>query len=194
MEKQTTPQVNPVRDNPVKRDADAPARGRIDPARGGAGRTSNGVNRFICGVATFFGLGYFPLFPGTVAALAGVGLYLLVYRWPFAYALLTVCVLIIGFLSSGRAAEAFGEKDPEKIVIDEVAGMLIALFMLPSGLPSLVIGFLIFRTIDGWKPHLLRVVEEKEGSLGIMGDDILAGIFTNILLQCAIRIWSVWIR
>ncbi len=158
------------------------------------------MRRLVAIVASFLYLGYFPLFPGTIGATAGVGLYLLVYRSitaPLKFAifhlLLIFFILILGFLTSGKAEEVFQERDAGKIVIDEVGGMLIALFMVPFSPLHIVIGFFIFRIIDAWKPYPIRSIEKKKGSLGIMGDDILAGVCTNLLLQFVIRgVGKIW--
>ena len=152
-----------------------------------------GMKRLASIIASFLYLGYFPLFPGTIGAVAGVGLYLLVYRSIIAYIILTFFILILGFLTSGKAEEVFQIRDAGKIVIDEVGGMLIALFMVPFSPLHTLIGFLIFRAIDAWKPYPIGIIERKKGSLGVMGDDILAGIYTNLLLQFVIRgVGKVW--
>ncbi|MCM8781892.1 MAG: phosphatidylglycerophosphatase A, partial [Candidatus Omnitrophica bacterium] len=73
--------------------------------------------------------------------------------------------------------------------IDDAVGLLIALFLIPFSYPNLLIGFLLFRTIDIIKPFPIRKVEGLSGSLGIMGDDIIAGIYANLIFRLALKIF-----
>ena len=136
-------------------------------------------------------MGYLPLIPGTFGSMAGVLVFYLVRCCPGLYLAVLVCVTLIGFLVCGKAEKTFGKKDPRYVVIDEVCGMLIALFLLPAYDTRVVImGFFIFRLMDTVKPFPIDRIESAKGSYGIMGDDIVAGLYTNLILQAALRMAS----
>jgi phosphatidylglycerophosphatase A len=97
-------------------------------------------------------------------------------------------VLVVGFYASGKTEEALGEHDPSCVVIDEVAGIMIAFFLLPLNLPVLITAFFLFRAFDMFKIYPANRFESLKGGLGIMADDIVAGLYANILMQIAIRV------
>jgi phosphatidylglycerophosphatase A len=144
-------------------------------------------------IASFFYLGYVPYIPGTVASCAGLGLYLLLRNSFYLYTLLLISVCILGFLVAGRAERIFQEKDSKKIVIDEVAGLLLAFWTLRLDLVLIISGFFIFRILDAVKAYPANKVEDLSGSCGIMGDDLIAGIYTNVVLQIVTRVFLRWI-
>ncbi len=136
-------------------------------------------------IATFFGVGFIPLAPGTVASAAAVCL----YKWSLhrfalpVFLALIAAVLMVGIWASGRAAAAFGRKDPRTIVIDEVAGQMTALVLCPADWVPLLIGFGLFRVFDIFKPFPIRRFERLPGGWGIMADDLAAGILSFLLLR-----------
>ena len=138
-------------------------------------------------ISSCFFLGYFPFMSGTIASLAGVGLYLLIKDNNIAYLITMLVVIILGFLTCGKAEDIFGKKDSGKIVIDELAGILIALYFLPFRLSYLIAAFVIFRVLDILKPYPLRKIENLKGSCGVMLDDIAAAVCTNVIMQIIIR-------
>jgi phosphatidylglycerophosphatase A len=89
----------------------------------------------------------------------------------------------LGFIASGRVEKIMGEKDPGEIIIDEFSGMLISLYRIPPSMGYVVTGFLLFRFFDIVKPKPIRNLEKLKGGIGIMSDDIIAGVYTNIILQ-----------
>lgn len=137
-------------------------------------------------IASLFFLGYLPFIPGTIASLAGLGLCLLIGGNQNLYLIVTAAVVCSGFLVAGRAERIFAAKDASQIVIDELGGLLIALWLLPHEPVYLITGFVIYRLLDWLKPYPLRRLENLPGSLGIMLDDIGAGIYTNIILQITV--------
>jgi phosphatidylglycerophosphatase A len=137
-------------------------------------------------IASLFFLGYLPFIPGTIASLAGLGLCLLIKGNQNLYLIVTAAVVCLGFLVAGRAERIFAARDARQIVIDELAGVLIALWLLPQELIYLITGFVIYRLLDWLKPYPLKRLEKLPGSLGIMLDDIGAGIYTNIILQITV--------
>ncbi len=134
-----------------------------------------------------FGTGWLPLAPGTWgAALATLLLLPLPYLPPpYATLILTVAILVftwIGIIGSAHVADEWGE-DPSQTVIDEMVGLWVTLLGLPLGWPWLLGGFLLFRFFDIVKPLGIRQAEKLEGGWGIMLDDVLAGVYGNLVLQ-----------
>lgn len=132
---------------------------------------------------TGLGAGYSPWAPGTMGTLVGVVLYLLFWRlfpWPI-YLLLTLALLYLGVRESHHGVELFGEEDSPHIVIDEIVGYLVTMIGITRGFWPVVLGFLLFRIWDIWKPF--RVLEEMPGGWGVMADDLFAGILANIMLR-----------
>ena len=137
--------------------------------------------------ATVFYVGYIPFAPGTFGTLAGM-LFIWLFKPSFMWQLAAIIVvLIIGIKTSGIAEKAFGEKDCRHIVIDEVAGYLCSIILLPLTPAYMVAAFLLFRFFDILKPPPIRRIEKIGGGAGIMLDDVAAGIFTNLVLQ-AVRV------
>jgi len=127
-----------------------------------------------------------PLAPGTAGTLVGVLLYLGIRNFsPPLYISLTILLCIVGTWAAGKAEIILGKKDSPLIVIDEIAGYLIALFLVRSGWGYLAVGFFLFRVFDIMKPWPLHGLQKVHGGLGVMLDDIGAGVYTNITLQIA---------
>jgi phosphatidylglycerophosphatase A len=139
-------------------------------------------------VATFFYLGYAPYVPGSVASLAACCLLYGVRSHLLPYLLLTCTLLILGFLTAGKAERLFGKKDASCIVIDEAAGMFLCVVGFAYDLKMLVFAFCLFRLCDTIKPPPARALEKVPGSRGIMGDDIVAALYTNLILQVVVRL------
>ena len=142
-------------------------------------------------ISTFFGIGYLPIMPGTYASAVGVLIYLALKDSFYIYLAVTLIVTIAGFVSARRAEELFKKPDPSQVVIDEVSGMLIAYILVPFSVSSVIIGFFLFRALDIIKVYPLNAVEKIGGARGIMLDDILAGVMTNIALQIIIYIRGI---
>jgi phosphatidylglycerophosphatase A len=104
------------------------------------------------------------------------------------YIAVTVLVTMVGFLVSGRVEANLKKKDPSCIVIDEVAGGLIAFFLLPINFPVLITAYFLFRAFDMFKIYPVDRFESLPGSTGIMMDDLFAGLYTNIVMHLALRL------
>jgi phosphatidylglycerophosphatase A len=144
-------------------------------------------------IATVIYVGYFPVMPGTVASLCGLALFILLKNNPIGLLSLAGLVLLLGFYSAGKAERLFNKKDAREIVIDEVAGMLLCFIYLPQAkltLPVALSVFLVFRIFDWTKPFYIDKLQGLSGSLGIMLDDILAALYTNIIFQVFLRLAS----
>ena len=140
-------------------------------------------------LATGFGSGYAPGAPGTAGTVVGVLLYLLLayLPWPVYLLFLLVFTATAVYLA-GEAEVIFGQKDHPCIVIDEVVGFLWTMFCVPSTIPGVILGFILFRFFDIVKPFPVRLLQDKlPGGYGVVGDDVLAGIYSNLALQVLIK-------
>ncbi|HLF17346.1 MAG TPA: phosphatidylglycerophosphatase A [Candidatus Omnitrophota bacterium] len=140
-------------------------------------------------IATFFYVGSVPYAPGTVASAVGVLIYLILQPVFPLYLLVLVGLVLLGLIISEPAEGVLKRRDPPEVVIDEVAGMLLACFLLPPQ-PSVLIGaFVLFRLFDITKIYPIKRLENLKGSLGIMADDLMAGIYTNIIMHIAVGLF-----
>jgi phosphatidylglycerophosphatase A len=142
-------------------------------------------------LASGLGIGYIRKGGGTVASIACcLGLYLILPQGgtlPVPLTLLmTGGLLVLGTIVSTRVERHWG-KDNYRVVIDEIAGMWISMIFLPITVSSLLIGLVLFRVFDIYKPFFIRKMENLPGGSGVMMDDVLAGIYTNLLLQVIIN-------
>jgi len=144
-------------------------------------------------IATGFYSGCSPIAPGTAGSLVGILIYLLIISLQLSsisYLLLIISILLIGIWVSEKAEYIFERKDSQKIVIDEIAGILISLFMLPHGFWIVLSGFIIFRIIDISKPFYM--LERLPKGFGVMMDDVAAGIATNLILQIFLFLYPIY--
>ena len=148
------------------------------------------VNFMLKVVGTFFFVGYLPFIPGTFGSLAGVGLFIILKGQVVNCFIALLLLLSAGFLVSGRVEKLLNRKDPSCIVIDELCGMLIAFSFMPLDIRIILLGFLFFRILDTLKPYPASALQNIRGSFGVMSDDIVAGLYTNIILQFILRFSS----
>lgn len=134
-------------------------------------------------IATTAGVGYVPLAPGTFGSLAGLLLWMVIPASPFAQAGAILAVFAAGCWSAGVAERHFGRTDPGYVVIDEVMGMLITLFMNPVGWKGAAVAFLLFRIFDVIKPYPANRLEALHGGVGVMADDGMAAVYANLVLR-----------
>jgi phosphatidylglycerophosphatase A len=140
-------------------------------------------------IASFFYLGFTPFISGTIASCAGVFLYFLWKDNFLIYTVVMLVVTVLGFLVAAPAERIFQKKDSEKIVIDEVAGLLWAFWGLQLDFTLAFTGFFIFRALDAFKVYPANRLEKMKGSVGVMADDLVAGVYTNIVLQIITRVF-----
>ena len=133
-------------------------------------------------IATGFGVGYFPLIPGSAGSLFALLLFVFIPLNAYIWLIISIFMFFIGIWTSGVVEKDKGN-DPGIVVIDEYVGQWISLLFLPRILWIFVAGFIIFRILDIIKPFPAADLEEIEGGSGIMLDDIIAGIYTNIALH-----------
>ncbi len=133
-------------------------------------------------LSTLFGIGYLPILGGTFASLVAVFVSLL-FKSSLSFFFFTLIVVFISFPLSSWGERIFEEKDAKEIVIDDFSGMLISLLFLPKKGPFIFLAFLLFRLFDFLKLYPANNLERLEGGYGIVGDDLCAGIYTNIILH-----------
>jgi phosphatidylglycerophosphatase A len=138
-------------------------------------------------------IGMIPGAPGTYASLATTLAYYMVYRiyfriLPELHVSVLCLITAAGTYAAAHVSRRLGREDPQIVVIDEVAGQLTALLFLPINFINLAAGTLFFRLFDIWKPYPIRKAESLRNGVGIMADDLLAGVCANILLQIANRL------
>lgn len=152
---------------------------------GGEGDGGSGGRRvFLKHLATVGFVGYAPVAPGTFGTLFAALLVALVSPSSPVLIALTAVVIVLGVVSAGEAERAFGVKDPGRVVIDEVAGYMVSVLFLPLTAGYLVAAFFLFRFFDIIKPPPIRKLERGlKGGLGVVADDLMAGLYTNIVLQ-----------
>jgi phosphatidylglycerophosphatase A len=138
--------------------------------------------------STFFYIGYFPVASGSFATIAGVMLSAGLAHSIAAYVIVWSIITGLGFWLSGRMERIEQDKDPGCVVIDEVSGMMLSMFLLPPTWPVMITSYFLFRAFDMFKIYPGNVFEAKRGSFGIMMDDIMAGIYTNLIMQIALRL------
>ncbi len=132
-----------------------------------------------------FGSGLAPKAPGTFGTVMAIPLYLLLAQSSlWIYGLITIVAFVVGVYLCGKTADDLGVHDHPGIVWDEFVGFWITMFAAPAGWLWLLLGFLLFRLFDIWKPWPIKLLDEKvESGFGIMIDDVLAGIYALVLLQ-----------
>jgi phosphatidylglycerophosphatase A len=143
------------------------------------------MKRFHLLLATCFGAGYFPFASGTLASALALLPYWGLRGNRLLYLLVTLGICALGVWTSGRAEIILNEKDSHKIVIDEIAGYLIAAALLPLHWFYPLAAFVLFRVFDVWKPFPAYEAQALPGGWGVMADDVIAAVYANVLLQAA---------
>ena len=161
-----------------------------------ARRPARSLSDYVCLAIATCGVGYFPIAPGTFGSLVGVIIYFLLIKLLPSFSptsglslllatelLLITVIALAGIWAASRTEKLAGRKDPGKVVIDEVAGQLIALLpvqQLHLDWITIISAFLLFRLFDIIKPYPARRLESLESGLGIMADDIVAGAYAAV--------------
>ncbi len=144
-------------------------------------------------VSTFLGAGRFPVAPGTLASLMAALLHVvLLSRLPLpGRGAVVAGVFALGVVAASATSRSMGEKDPRRIVIDEVVGQWLALFLAPARWLPVLLGFLLFRFFDILKPLGIRRLEAFPAGWGIMADDVAAGLVSLAILELLSRVLHV---
>ena len=146
--------------------------------------------RAVLFVATGFFIGRIPVASGTFGSLIGLPLCFLLSRLNFLQSLVVILAFILFAIGIASAAEKILKlKDPGQIVIDEIAGLMVALAGLPFNLKTVLAGFIVFRVFDILKPFPIRILDTRVGGgSGVVLDDVLAGIYSNLVVRIGIYI------
>ena len=135
-------------------------------------------------LASWFGSGLAPFAPGTFGTLAGVPLVFLMGRLGTLQAVLFVLFFVaVSVWAADVSCRILARNDPSSVVVDEVAGFLLSLFLVPLTFGQICIGFFLFRLFDVLKPFPIRNLENLRGGLGVVADDLLAGVYANLSLR-----------
>ncbi len=150
-------------------------------------------NRFSLLIASLFYIGFIPGAPGTYASIVTTLGFFSVYLvshsiLPGLHASAVCLVTLIGTLTASEVSRSSGIEDPSYVVIDEVAGQLVTFLFLPVNALTLIGGTVAFRVFDMWKPFPIRRLESLGSGVGIMADDLLAGVYGNLALQLLNRL------
>ena len=140
-------------------------------------------------LALGFGSGTAPFAPGTFGTLAAIPLFLVLGQFALqTYLIILLVITLAGIWICGKTAHDWGIHDHSAIVWDEFAGFLVTMIAAPMEWKWIVIGFLLFRLFDIWKPYPIKMLDaEVSGGFGIMVDDLVAGLYALIILQLLIR-------
>ena len=140
-------------------------------------------------VATGLGSGYSPVAPGTAGSAVGLALLWLLRPLPEVWLVAAITgSFVVGGLAASRVAADAGRKDPGIVVVDEIVGMWVALAFLPLTPVTAVLAFFFFRLMDVWKPYPARDLETLPWGWGIMADDVMAGVYANVLVRVGLLI------
>jgi len=142
--------------------------------------------------SSWFGVGRLPKVPGTFGSLAAApAVWLMWVLGPVIGAIFLVVFLGLAVRAAGITEQILGQRDPGVIVVDEVAGMLVSLYLLPASWGFLVGGFFLFRLFDITKPFPVRHLERIPGGAGVVLDDVMAGLYANLVLRVAASLWGL---
>ncbi len=150
----------------------------------GEGKSEGKPNYLILFLATGFGSGCAPIAPGTAGTLIAIPIFIALSRLPFPlYELTLIAFFFLASWISDRAQQYWGKQDDQRIVIDEMTGFFITMLWVPKTFLFIFLGFVLFRIFDIVKPPPIRTMERFRGGFGVVLDDVLAGIYANIILQ-----------
>jgi len=144
-------------------------------------------------LSSWFGSGLMPIAPGTFGTLAAVPPAIIIYYFGTVPSVISLIVIIpLAVWTSNVTQKLLGKDDPSEIVIDEVAGFFVTVFLLPFSWLSFTLGFLLFRVFDILKPFPIGIIDKKiKGGTGIVLDDIVAGIYANICVRVVQAIFGL---
>ena len=149
--------------------------------------------RAVLFLATGFFIGTVPFAPGTFGSIIGLPICFLISRLDILIAVIcTILFILFAIWMAGVAEKALKKKDAGEIVIDEIAGLIVTFIGIPFTLKTVIVGFIIFRAFDILKPFPIGTLERKvAGGPGIVLDDVLAGLYANLILRLAIYITGI---
>jgi phosphatidylglycerophosphatase A len=129
-------------------------------------------------------VGYIPIFPGTLGTFIALPICFYLNKLNlFPYIFILIAILVLGIYLCHLGERIYPYKDPPQIILDELLGYLVALFLIPFNLKNVIFSFILFRFLDIKKPLYLKNIQNLPGGIGIALDDIVAGVITNIIMQ-----------
>lgn len=136
-------------------------------------------------IAFGFGSGALPIAPGTFGTLMAIPFYLAIQHLPHLIYLVILLIVIIGSIGiCNKVSREIGIHDHQGMCLDEIVGYLVTMFAAPHGLKWIIIGFILFRLFDIFKPQPIRYIDEKiMGGAGMILDDVVAGIYSLIIIH-----------
>jgi phosphatidylglycerophosphatase A len=137
-------------------------------------------------LATCLGVGYVPFAPGTFGSLVGLLVWSVLPVGPVLQLAVIAVLFLAGSWSASVSEHHFKSTDPSPVIVDEVMGMLITLWMNPVGWVGASVAFLLFRLFDVLKPYPANRLEALHGGVGVMADDGMAGVYANIALRAVL--------
>jgi phosphatidylglycerophosphatase A len=142
------------------------------------------MDKIVIFFSSVFGLGYIKYASGTFGSLVGILFWVLFVPDIYIFQIFVLAgIFTISVLFSSLAEDIYNKKDDRRIVVDEVAGVCVSVAFLPKTFMFLFLGFLLFRMFDIGKPLFIGEAQKIKGGLGVTIDDVIAGIFTNVILQ-----------
>jgi|TARA_B100000809_G_C14941871_1_gene460738 phosphatidylglycerophosphatase A len=151
--------------------------------------------RLAFAIATVFKAGYIPIAPGTVGSIIGLLVFWLIKDYAsFTIEMFVAAALFFaGVWASTIVEQVLERHDPGVVIVDEVVGMLVALMLLPPTITVMFLAFLLFRVFDIIKPYPARWCEQLSRGWGIMMDDVVAGLYVNVLIHIILWIVPQWL-
>ena len=151
--------------------------------------------RLAFAIATVFKAGYIPIAPGTVGSIIGLLVFWLIKDYAsFTIEMFVAAILFfVGVWASTIVEQVLQRQDPGVVIVDEVVGMLVALMLLPPTTTVIFLAFFLFRFFDIVKPYPARWCEQLSRGWGIMMDDVVAGLYVNVLIHIALWIVPQWL-
>ena len=151
--------------------------------------------RLAFAIATVFKAGYIPIAPGTVGSIIGLLVFWLIKDYAsFTIEMFVAAALFFaGVWASTIVEQVLEHHDPGVVIVDEVVGMLVALMLLPPTITVMFLAFLLFRVFDIIKPYPARWCEQLSRGWGIMMDDVVAGLYVNVLIHIILWIVPQWL-
>jgi phosphatidylglycerophosphatase A len=140
------------------------------------------IDKICLTITSVCGVGYAPFASGTWACVVAVFVFVFI-KSQFYFLIATAIAIILSYACSSRAERIYDEKDSKKIVIDDFSGMFITLLFMPRNAQFVIVAFFLFRALDLVKIPPANKLEKFPGAKGIVGDDVVAGIYANCILQ-----------
>jgi phosphatidylglycerophosphatase A len=153
------------------------------------------MSRVAVFIASCAYIGYVPVAPGTFGSLPGLALGVYLQRTAPGWALWAAVAILaaVGVWAASAAERHFGHDDPGPVVIDEVVGMLVTMGGLPLGWGGLIAAFVVFRVCDVVKPFPARRMERLPGGLGVIADDVMAGLWSHAIMRLLVWAMPGWL-